>query len=883
MIIRFLVFFSISVSIFGAQTYPVGWHNVPGVEISAQEFLNLHPEVDLIFSYFEGSWSLIDRLERPRETSFESLSFLDPDRAYWIHSNPIYSIEISGSQGNIGISFSASGVSTETSLDFYYSVDDGLSWKMSTNITGTTTISDPATTYQILWYSDQDISEFQDKVRIRLDMGTGDAEGSGFSESFTIDPSSEPQGAPSPTLLNFVPDLDDPAVPVSLGRVDLRFSESLLSSSISTNLVRLYQGDVPVETVQVLKKNFLTLRLSQELSYNTAYRVEVSSSLQSIRGIALAESYSWSFQTEPEPNLNLFESVSAEEWNETAVRKVLHAFAFGGHTSDEQIQKWASDPPADAIEEMLSLYPVNYLLSPPQEDYIHLHGKSLLSLAKHWSSSGSEIETGLRQEYDVETEENAAVCTWITAVTKRGLNPFFHKIGLFETNYHMAVNQEKDLSSKELIGYYDRVMGQHSLNQSYQKVLLEAAVSPAVAEQYKHADNRYENGEFLGNEDFAREIHQLFFGILGDSDISDPAFAGYPATIQQYQDYSDYHEYISIRHTARALTDMPTHGEEDQISYGTEFHHQAPLEILGVEIEGTNAKEKIEKLVEEDINHPESLKNLPLIITKVLADDFMDSQTEATVQNAWASMESKNFLDFLRSYAISKVFHSPKRVKFWTSFDRNLIYHNLTHTSNLVSFHDTPILAKLLSLEGALFFRPLHNVFGGQTGLEASESSKVLKEAFNTSSARHGETLDPLGTYSNQSWERDWGAQISRTNTNEFQVESIAELLWEKLIADGLKNFGVLERAQTYALLAEGKDFATVADPTNPDQTYTSEEIGTDPTLAGIYASLAQSQLEYLDNYRDNRNQLRWEENYRVGIALAFIASTPYMFAQEGL
>ena len=49
------------------EEYPVGWHNIPGVAIEVVDFLSLHPEVDLIFSYFEGSWSLVDRLDRPRK------------------------------------------------------------------------------------------------------------------------------------------------------------------------------------------------------------------------------------------------------------------------------------------------------------------------------------------------------------------------------------------------------------------------------------------------------------------------------------------------------------------------------------------------------------------------------------------------------------------------------------------------------------------------------------------------------------------------------------------------------------------------------------------------------------------------------------------------
>lgn len=881
---RFLItFFFILVALRCEEEYPVGWHNVPGVAIEAVDFISLHPEVDLIFSYFGGSWSLFDRLDRPRNTSFPPLETLDPDRAYWIHSNPIHTITIDGSQGDIAISFAASGDSTTVALKFSYSLDNGLSWKESTNLTGPTQITIPSTENQIIWFSNLDLTGLQENVRIRLDFEMTNPENSGFSEKFTIDPDSEPEGEPSPTLLNFVPGNGDRSVPTSLGRVDLGFSDSLLASSILSAGVTILKDEEPIPTSLSLRKNILTVFLPEKLEHNTEYRVKVGNTIRSARGRALKEPYSWSFTTEPVPEIDLFEMIPQEQWTETAIRKVLHTFAFGGHASEAQIASWAQTSPGQAIEEMLTLYPVNYLLSPAQDDSTHLFGHSLTSLAKHWASSDSEIEPGLRHEYDVNTEPNAAVCTWLTAATKRGLNPFYHKIGLFETNYHLAVNQAKDHSVKELVGYYDRVMVEHSKRTPYQKVLASAALSPAIAQQYKHNENIFENGEFYGNEDFAREIHQLFFGILGNSLITDEAFAGYPDTLNEYSDYSDYHEYISIRHTARALTDMETDGEEDQIVYGTDRHYSDPLEILGERIEGTTAKTKIESLVEYDIKHPESLKNLPVIITKVLADDFMDPTTEEVVADAWKKMTSKDFLNFIRAYAISTAFHNEKRVKYWTSFDRNLIYHNLTHTSNIVSYNDTAILAKVLDAEGALFFRPIHNVFGGQTGLEAAESGKILKEAFNTSSARHGETLNPNGNYGGQAWERNWGVQISREATNDYEVEKIAELLWNKLIADDLKHFGTLERAQAYALLAEGKDFASAVDMEDPEKEYTADQIENDSDINAKYKSLALTKMEYLDNYRDNRNQRRWEQNYRVGIALAFMAATPYMFAQEGL
>lgn len=46
--------------------------------------------------------------------------------------------------------------------------------------------------------------------------------------------------------------------------------------------------------------------------------------------------------------------ISDASWTETAVRKVLHIFAFGGHASDSQVQAWADMPPDRAIAEMLT-------------------------------------------------------------------------------------------------------------------------------------------------------------------------------------------------------------------------------------------------------------------------------------------------------------------------------------------------------------------------------------------------------------------------------------------------------------------------------------------------------------------------------------------------
>lgn len=877
-----LIFCIIRISCFAAETYSVGWHNLPGVNVSVQDFMEEHPEVDLIFSYFNSDWSLYDRLNRPRNTTFGELNFLDQDRAYWIHSNPIHSIEIDGDHGNIAISFSASGQSTSTHIEFSYSIDDGISWIKTSNLTGSVNLDLPSDDNQIIWFSDKDILESQTEVRIRIKLDSTDSDNSGFSHKFHIDIPENIGSEPSPMLLNSIPQANDIEVPTSLGRIDMRFSQSLLKASIKEATIAVTKNSQPVSSLVSVSGDKLIIFLPEKLDYYSDYKVQIAGNLSSNRGANLSTDYIWEFKTEKIRPLNLFEVIGSQDWTETAVRKVLHTFAFGGQSSDEQIIKWSQMSPEVAIEEILTLYPNNYLLSPAQDDLAYLHAKSLLSLARHWSSSDSEILPELRHEYDVDNELNATVCTWVTASTKRGLNPFYHKIGLFETNYHMAVNQDKDLSAKELIGYYDRIMSEHSKGTAYQRVLAAAALSPAIARQYKHDENVFEDGQFYGNEDFAREIHQLFFGILGHSDKGHPSFSG-QTNLEDFETYADYHEFVSIRHTARALTDMRTHGVEDEIIYGTENHHQNSLEILGQQISGQTAKEKIESLVDFDISHPESLKSLPLIITKTLADDSMDSITEEIVSDAWRAMESKDFLRFVRNYAISKVFHSSNRVKYWNSFDRNLIYHNLSNNSNLISYSNTSLLAKLLSNEGALFFRPLHNVFGGQTGLEASESSKILKEAFNTSSARHGETIESRGSYGTKPWERNWGKYISRQQTNDYQIDKVSEFLWNKFVADGLKNFGTVERAHLYSLLAEGKDFDYLIDSENPDNNYSVEQISNEPELVGMVQTLGQKKLLYLDDYRDNRNSLRWQDNYRIGMALAFIAATPYMFAQEGI
>jgi len=189
-----------------------------------------------------------------------------------------------------------------------------------------------------------------------------------------------------------------------------------------------------------------------------------------------------------------------------------------------------------------------------------------------------------RQRFSVDNYDLQG--SWVRMATTRGLNPFRQKIGLWETNYHLAVNLDAGVTSRQLTGYYDVIMNAHASGLPYQKVIAAAAKSAAVTRQYDHAvQNASVRSEDANmwvptvnrdlpwnqqldftkmhcqcNEDFAREIHQLFFGILGTEDLT-------------------HHEDVTIPETAKALTDMRVPYDNvnerfpDVVEFGTEYHH----------------------------------------------------------------------------------------------------------------------------------------------------------------------------------------------------------------------------------------------------------------------------------------------------------------------
>jgi|WetSurMetagenome_2_1015567.scaffolds.fasta_scaffold02305_8 hypothetical protein len=554
------------------------------------------------------------------------------------------------------------------------------------------------------------------------------------------------------------------------------------------------------------------------------------------------------------------------QWDDTAVRKVLHTFAFGGFATDEQIKTWAQMPPEQAIKEMLTFETINDKLSPSDNNVLPTD-KTLKGLSSFFSTdSTNPIQSIKRSDFDFKNRYSAET-TLQQAVNLRGLNPTRQKLGFWETNYHVTTNLDAEVgvNNYQIARLYDDILNDLSANKSYQEMLSTASLSAAVATQFNHRRNTYDNVNlvFRGNEDFAREYYQIFFGILGD----------YNAT---------YHEEITIKNTAMALTDMPVDTKDghldEVVTFGKENHHAAPLEILGVEISGSTAEEKIKKLSQYAINHDESNANLPIAIVRGLADENLDDAKTKIVQGSWLAMQNKNLLEFLRNYAISTIFHDTSRVKYHSSVDRYFLTLNQLTLSNEESYRDLYLLDGY-QLENTRIFRPLHDVFGGQTGAEASDNPSIFEAVYNrsveqaninaqTSLDENGQTI----------WTKNWGAVIPKNTQGNYVVKDVAEWLWQRFMADGLKSFGTLERFHLYALLAQGKDASYLIDLQKLNRIFTANEILTDSTLQAAFQNWSNSTMKLGGNDSAERRAA----NQNIGLAVNFLAAIPYSFAQQG-
>lgn len=560
--------------------------------------------------------------------------------------------------------------------------------------------------------------------------------------------------------------------------------------------------------------------------------------------------------------------INGAAWDETAVRKVMHTFAYGGQANDAKITAWADMAPQDAIAQMLTLDPKNPLLSPPEvpDSFAGTDG-TLYGLGNFWSSSDPQntLRSGARSRFRVGSFAGAKE-TWLKAAVSRGLNPFRQKLGLWETNYHLAVNQAARVNVYHVIRYYDDIMQAHADVLPYQHVLSTAATSAAITRQYKHYANRFINGECRCNEDFAREFHQLFFGILGANDPD--------------------HEEVTIKNTAAALTDMRVINPQaansvdgDDMAYGMQYHPQHGLVILGETIDGADAQERISELAELAIEHPESLTHLPVLIVAGLADDELTEAKKAELRGTWASMQPKNVLEFLRTYAISTQFHSPGRVKYFSSVDRHVLMWNLLALDN--ETHDLEVYRKQrseLGKEDVEIFEPHHNVFGGQTGLEAAVSSEIFRQNFNAMTANFFRFGIAKKTIDGVEWRKEWVDAVPQSPGGGYRVDDVAEWLWQRFFADGLKSFGALERAHVYALLAQGTDLGWQVDANDPERVYGSDDVASGTDIGDLVASHAQTLIPLADE----DDSVREDANQRVNETVNFMLASPFAFAQEG-
>ena len=280
------------------------------------------------------------------------------------------------------------------------------------------------------------------------------------------------------------------------------------------------------------------------------------------------------------------------------------------------------------------------------------------------------------------------------------------------------------------------------------------------------------------------------------------------------------------------------------------------------------------------------------MIVAGLADENLDAQKIQRIRQAWRSMPQKSLLAFLRAYAISEVYHSHTRARRQTSVDR------LMTASTQVTLNNREVDLEIyipydLTDENVQIFAPRHNVFGAQTGLEAADSTNVFRNNYNRLTQAYWRYALPFGEPIGEHWEKDWASVIPAGSENVWQVSGVAEWLWQRFVADGLDNFGELERAHVYALLGSDFDLTTLVartelqangqDPSDPtlydfDRIVTTEQLTTDPALVALVEEMAATPL--LLNAADLETRRNF--NLRVGQAINFIVGTPYVFAREG-
>ncbi|MDX1957041.1 MAG: DUF1800 family protein [Leptospiraceae bacterium] len=601
--------------------------------------------------------------------------------------------------------------------------------------------------------------------------------------------------------------------------------------------------------------------------------------------------------------------LSDAAWNEQAVRDVLQVFAFGGPATDEQIKIWADLKPEAAIIQMLTMRPVNPYLDNAEEGGNLPLAPGDLSLSRLSIYFGNGNFARTPANFDQNNRfGNSNGYTLMQAIRAKGVNPFRLKLGFIETNYHMATNLDKNVNPKQMVRYFDEIsndIAKGSLGQAYQVTLVNASLSAAVATQYNHRKNTVQGANFFGNEDFAREYHQLFFGILGTG-VNGDCVVGQTVCSGNPESY-DEHEKTTIPQTARALAGITVEGNNDflpdTVTFNSVVHPSGNLKIYAKEYGGNNSKERFDQFGTPSINHPESLQFLPVRIVQFLADENLDTgniiygtSTDLTnklsrIREIWRAMSNKNIVEFIRKYAISDAFHNSSRVKYKDSVDRIGTNMNLLSLGNSELIVEPVNSWSKLQGESITPFRPEHDVFGGQTGLEASNTDDIFIRQYNSArTGNFGLTTTSTGNVTTQVKNFQ---NIFPSKGRNIKVTDMTEFLWKRFTGDhNLTYLTIIERAQIYSLLASGRDFAynisetcrtsdsNCKDATVNDTIVTAAVINTNITLYRDYEGdvlFKTGQAANGDNTDTDDKDSR-----RIGYAIDFILATPFAYVQVG-
>ena len=543
-----------------------------------------------------------------------------------------------------------------------------------------------------------------------------------------------------------------------------------------------------------------------------------------------------------------FSTLNNDEWNKNTVNKVLNTFTYGIVAKQSQIQTWADMNATDAIKEIITMEGFNDKLNKYNTSFLDKNETRIEILSEifynRYNGGNFRLECRL---------SNGEIITPLL-LDNTNFNPTRLKIGLWETNYHQVINAKIDaLHCLNIHHYFDDIVEGINDNVDYHKILSKSAHSTPIMFMYNQFDNKYINGTFLLNDDFAREYNQLFFGILGVDNLS-------------------YYENTTIENTAKILTGIDKARRDYTTLDGLETvnapdyyvlenpleHYSGTLEILENNIQQSSVEEGLNKIGEIAIRDKEGSDNLPIIIIEGLSDDNLDYETKEKIRNEWKNnLSHPNFLQFIQKYAISHSFHNENRLKYLSSLDRVMKTYNLLNFEGKKPINIHKINYELLKEDYKIFF-PAKGVFGNLTGEDILNNSNVFSVFYNRAANIE---------YSNTYTDMDFSKMID--DNVEKNIKSISEFVWNRFIGDNLKNFGKMERLHIYSILAHGVDYNEYK---NTNIIYTEEYINNDQNILNDIEDMSKLTINLIDT--TNKTRIKYITHFVLGL--------PFMWFEEG-